>query len=69
MRLTGSLRFFFDLVLRHFRWMVDREVDGPLWVGSGRSWDLCVRSSAALGAYVCIPGSVLGPILVLLGRS
>ena len=32
--------------------MVDREVDGPVWVILGRSWDLCVRSWAALGAYV-----------------
>ena len=56
-------------VLRHFRWMVDREVDGPVWVVLGRSWDLCVRSWAALGAYVGGPGAVLGPILAILGRS
>ena len=49
--------------------MVDREVDGPVWVVLGRSWDLCVRSWAALGAYVGGPGAVLGPILAILGRS
>ena len=49
--------------------MVDREVSGPVWVVLGRSWDLCVRSWAALGAYVCVPGAVLGPVLDLLGRS
>ena len=32
--------------------MVDREVDWPVWVVLGRSWGLCVRSWAALGAYV-----------------
>ena len=32
--------------------MVDREIDWPVWVVLGRSWGLCVRSWAALGAYV-----------------
>ena len=43
--------------------MVDREVDGPVWVVLGRSWDLYVRSWAALGAYVGGPGAVLGSTL------
>ena len=49
--------------------MVDREVDEPVWVILGRSWDLCVRSWAALGAYVGGLGAVLAPILAILGRS
>ena len=49
--------------------MVDREVDGPVLVVLGRSWDLSVRSWAGLGAYVGGLGAVLGPILVILGRS
>ena len=69
MKLTGSICFFFEFCFRHFRWMVDCEVDGPVWVVSGRSWDLCVRSWAALGAYVGTPGTVSGPILGVLGRS
>ena len=28
---------FFDAFLRHFRVMVDREVDGPVWMVLGRS--------------------------------
>ena len=32
--------------------MVNREVDWPVWVVLGRFWGLCVRSWAALGAYV-----------------
>ena len=59
-----SLIFF-----RHLRWMVDREVDWPVWVVLGRSWGLCVRSWAALGAYVGGLGAVLGPMLAILGRS
>ena len=47
--------------------MVDREVDGPVQVVSGRSWDLRVRSWAALGVYVGTPGVVLGPISGVLG--
>ena len=49
--------------------MVDREVDWPVWVVLGRSWGLCVRSWAALGAYVGGLGAVLGPILAILDRS
>ena len=49
--------------------MVDREVDGPVWVVLGRSWGLCVRSWAALGAYVGGLGPVLGSTLAILGRS
>ena len=49
--------------------MVDREVDGPVWVVLGRSLDLCVRSWATLGAYVGGLGAVLGPIMAILGRS
>ena len=67
-KLTGSM-FFFDVFLRHFRWMVDREVDGPVWVVLGRSWGLCVRSWAALGAYVGGLGAVLGPMLAILSCS
>ena len=58
-KLTGSM-FFLDLFLRHLRWMVDREVDGPVWVVVGHSWGLSVRSWAALGAYVGGVGAVLG---------
>ena len=67
-KLTGSM-FFFDIFLQRFRWMVDREVDWPVWVVLGRSWGLCVRSWAALGAYVGGLGAVLGPMLAILGRS
>ena len=35
----------------------------------GRSWGLCWRSWAALGAYVGGLGPLLGPILAVLGRS
>ena len=52
--------------------MVDREVDGPVWVVLGRSWGLCVRSWVALGAGVgglwAYVGD-LGPLLGLCGRS
>ena len=69
-----SLILLFDI----FRCMVDREVDWPAWVVLGRSWDLCMRSWAALGAYVGGPGPswaevggpepLLGPMLAVLGR-
>ena len=49
--------------------MFDREVDGPVWVVLGRSWDPCVRSWAALGAYVGGLEAVFGPIVAILGRS
>ena len=59
--------------------MVDRDVDGPKWVVLGRSWDLCVRSWAALGASVggleavldlfWRSWVVLGPLRAVLGRS
>ena len=49
--------------------MVDREVDWPVWVVLGRSWGLCVRSWAALGAYVGGLGPLLEPMLAVLGRS
>ena len=49
--------------------MVDREVDGPVWVVLGHSRGLCVRSWAGLGAYVGGLGAVLGPTLAILGRS
>ena len=56
--------------------MVDREVDRPAWMVLGRSWGLCVRSWAALGAYVGglggglgTYGGDLGPLLGLYGRS
>ena len=64
MKLTGSM--FFSST---FRWMVDREVDGLVWVVLGRSWDLCVRSWSPLGANVGVPGAVLESILGLLGSS
>ena len=35
----------------------------------GRSWGLCWRSGAALGAVVGGPGPLLGPLLAVLGRS
>ena len=69
MKLTGSICFFFEPFVRDYRWIVDREVDRPVWVVSGRTWDLHVRSWAALGAYVGMPGAVLGPIWDVLGRS
>ena len=60
----------FSLVfLRHVRWMVDREVDWPEWVVLGRSWGLCVRSWAALGAYVGGLAAVFGPMLAILSCS
>ena len=46
--------------------MVDREVDRSVWVILRRSWDLCVRSWAALGAYVGGLGPLLGLMLVVL---
>ena len=53
--------------------MVDREVDGPVWVVLGRFGGLCGRSWAALGAYVRGSGGGLGsllePLWVILGRS
>ena len=49
--------------------MVDHEVEGPLWVVLGRSWGLCVRSWAALGAYVGGLRVLLEPMLAVLGRS
>ena len=49
--------------------MVDREADWPMWVVLGRSWGLCVRPWAALGAYVGGLEAVLGPMLAILGRS
>ena len=49
--------------------MVDREVDGPVWVVLGRFGGLCVRSWAALGAFVGGPGPLLWPLLAVLGRS
>ena len=47
--------------------MVDREVDWPVWVVLGRFGGLCVRSWAALGAYVGGLGAVLGTMLAILG--
>ena len=49
--------------------MVDREAGGPVFAVLGRCWDLCVRSWAALGAYVGGLGPLLGPMLAVLGRS
>ena len=57
--------------------LVGREVDGLLWAVRGlfsgpmltvlgRSWDLCWRSWAALGAYVGGLGSGSGPKLAVL---
>ena len=60
---------FFDISLRPFRRMVDREVVWPVWVVLGRSRGLCVQSMAALGAYAGGLGAVLGPMLAILGRS
>ena len=36
---------------------------------SNKMWSRCVRSWAALGAYVGDPGPLLGLILAVLGRS
>ena len=49
--------------------MVDREVDGPVWVVLGRFGGLCVRSWAALGTFVGGPGPLLWPLLAVSGRS
>ena len=49
--------------------MLDREVDVPVWVVLGRSYGLCWRSWAALGAYVGGLGPLLGPMLAVLDRS
>jgi len=55
--------------------MVDREVDGPLWVIFGHSWGLRVWSWATLGAgvgglLVCWRSWVaLGHLLAFLARS
>ena len=49
--------------------MVDREVDGPVWVVLTRSLGLCWQSLAALGAYVGGLGPLLEPMLAVLGRS
>ena len=46
--------------------MVDREVDWPVWVVLDRSWGHCVRSCAALGAYVGGLGPLLEPMLAVL---
>ena len=58
----------FVLCLLHFRLMVDREADVPVWVVLGRSCGLCWRSWAALGAYVDGLGPLLEPMLAVLGR-
>ena len=47
--------------------MVNREVDWPVWVVLGRFWGLCVRSWAALGAYVRGLGTYVGDLELLLG--
>ena len=49
--------------------MTDREVDWPVLMVFGRSCGLCVRSLAALGAYVGGLGAVLGPMLAILSCS
>ena len=49
--------------------MVDREVDGPVWVVLGRAWDLCVRSWAALGRSWAALGRSWGGLGASLGRS
>ena len=59
----------FVLCLLHFRLMVDREVDVPVWLVLGRSCGLCWRSWAALGAYAGGLGPLLGLTLSVLGPS
>ena len=59
----------FYIFLRHLRWMVDREVDWPVWVVLGRCWGLCVLSWAALRGYVGGLGPLLGPMLAISVRS
>ena len=49
--------------------MVGCEVEGPLWVVSGRSRGLCGWSWVALGASVGGLGPILGPMWAILGRS
>ena len=49
--------------------MVGCEVDEPLWVVLCRSRGLCVRSWAALRAYVGGLEPLLGPMLAVLGCS
>ena len=65
----GQHVLFFDIFLRRFRLMVDREVNGPVWVVLSRSWVLCVWSWAALGAYVSGLRVVLEPKLAILSCS
>ena len=74
-KLTGSM-LVFDIFLRHVRWMVNPEVDWPMWVVLGRSWGLCVRSWVALGGLCWRSGGGLGtyvgdlePLLGLCGWS
>ena len=60
-----SIHCFFDMF--DGWWMVK-----PVRVVLGRSWGLCVRSRAALGAYVGGLGALVGPMLAILslyGRS
>ena len=49
--------------------MVGCEVEGPLWVVSGRSRGLCGWSWVALGASVGGLGPILGHLWAILGRS
>ena len=71
-RLTGSMCFL-SLLLRHVRWMVDREACvggsrsllGPLRSVLGRSRGLCWRSGGARGTHV----GDLEALWAILGRS
>ena len=47
--------------------MLDREVDVPVCLVLGRSYGLCWRSWAVVGAYVSGFGPLLGPRLAVLG--
>ena len=47
--------------------MIDRDIDWPVLVVLGRSWSLCVRSRAALGAHIGGLGTYVGDLELLLG--
>ncbi len=59
MKLKGSIYCLRPLFSVFSTDGLDREVDGPVWVVLGRSWGLCMRAWAALGAFV----GGLGPLL------
>ena len=61
--------FFYVFFLLHFRLMVGREVDGPLWAVLNCSRSLCGQSWASLATSVGGLGRLSGPLWAVLGRS